>query len=101
MVCLTVAVAVRVDVSVDGGKTWQIARLRQDEEQEYNRQWAWTLWTMEAEVPPTVDQKCELSIWVKATDSSYNTQPEEFAPIWNLRGVLSNAWHRITVVLER
>lgn len=92
---------VRVDVSVDGGKTWQIARLRQDEEQEYNRQWAWTLWTMEAEVPPTVDQKCELSIWVKATDSSYNTQPEEFAPIWNLRGVLSNAWHRITVVLER
>ena len=33
----------------------------------------------------------------KATDSSYNTQPETFGPIWNLRGVLGNAWHRIHV----
>ena len=31
----------------------------------------------------------------KATDASYNVQPEQAAPIWNLRGVLANNWHRV------
>ena len=45
---------VRVDVSVDGGQNWQVADLIRDEMQEYNRQWAWTLWRIDAEVPPEV-----------------------------------------------
>ncbi len=36
----------------------------------------------------------------KATDSSYNDQPESAAPIWNLRGVLMHSWHRITLRKE-
>lgn len=32
-----------------------------------------------------------------AVDSASNTQPESPAPIYNLRGVLNNSWHRILV----
>jgi len=91
---------VRVDVSVDGGQTWQVADLIRDETQEYNRQWAWTLWKINAEVSTEVLKSGSVSICIKASDSAYNTQPEEFAPIWNLRGVLSNAWHKIRVEVE-
>lgn len=31
----------------------------------------------------------------KATDASYNTQPDGVAGVWNLRGVVNNAWHRV------
>ena len=33
----------------------------------------------------------------KATDSSYNVQPDTVAGIWNLRGINCNAWHRVGV----
>jgi len=92
---------VRVDVSVDGGTTWQVADLIRDETQEYNRQWAWTLWKIAAKVPAELAKNGSLKICIKASDSAYNTQPEEFSPIWNLRGVLSNAWHKIQVELEQ
>ncbi|KAK5992993.1 Sulfite oxidase [Cladobotryum mycophilum] len=34
---------------------------------------------------------------VKATDEVYNTQPEHQAAIWNVRGNLATAWHRVQV----
>ena len=45
----------------------------------------------EAEVKPGEE------IWTKAVDSSHNVQPESFENIWNLRGVLSNAYCRYRV----
>jgi hypothetical protein len=33
----------------------------------------------------------------KATDASYNTQPDSVAGVWNLRGVVNNAWHKVSV----
>lgn len=42
----------------------------------------------------------KVEIWAKAVDSSYNVQPEEFKNIWNLRGVLSNAYHRVPVFIK-
>ncbi len=33
----------------------------------------------------------------KAVSSSYDVQPELPAPLWNLRGVLSTAWHKVVV----
>jgi sulfite oxidase len=63
--------------------------------QPYNRVWSWTLWT--ADIPVPKDVKGDFKICVKATDSSYNTQPEKVAHIWNLRGVLCNSWHCINV----
>ncbi|XP_069908469.1 sulfite oxidase, mitochondrial isoform X1 [Oryctolagus cuniculus] len=84
---------IRVDVSLDGGLTWQAAELY-GEEQCPRKAWAWRLWQLQAPVP--AGQK-ELHIVCKAVDESYNVQPDTVAPIWNLRGVLSNAWHRVHV----
>ncbi|XP_065350940.1 sulfite oxidase isoform X2 [Cloeon dipterum] len=84
---------VRVDVTWDQGKTWGVAKLEQ-ESNKHPYHWGWTLWTLEVPVPPNAKK---LEVWVKAVDSTYNTQPEGFANIWNLRGVLSNAYHRVTI----
>ncbi|XP_063071650.1 sulfite oxidase, mitochondrial [Engraulis encrasicolus] len=98
---------VRVDVTVDGGKTWHIAQLQDSEKgQEGTAQtpppptgqaWAWKLFEATVPLPP---EHQELEIMCKAVDNSYNTQPDTVAPIWNLRGVLSNAWHRVTVKIN-
>lgn len=37
----------------------------------------------------------EVSLVAKATDASYNTQPDGVAGVWNLRGVINNCWHRV------
>lgn len=84
---------VRVDLSLDGGKNWTTATL-DGNKQPYGRAWAWSLWEATLPIPQGVDK---LDIVCKAVDSSYNVQPDTVAPIWNLRGVLSNAWHRISV----
>lgn len=88
---------VRVDVSLDGGKTWNVAELF-GEKQKEGQSWAWKLWKLEASLP--IDGK-EVTIMCKAVDSTYNVQPDTVAPIWNLRGVLNNAWHRVHIFVDR
>ncbi|NXD32245.1 SUOX protein, partial [Spelaeornis formosus] len=41
---------IRVDVSVDGGLTWQEAEL-EGEEQCPRKAWAWRIWQLKAQVP--------------------------------------------------
>lgn len=41
-----------------------------------------------------------MELWSKAVDSNYNVQPESFANIWNLRGVLSNAYHKVKINIK-
>lgn len=86
---------VRVDVSLDGGRSWRVARL-EGEHPVLGRAWAWKLWELRAPVAAGT----ELEIVCKAVDRSYNVQPDTVAPIWNLRGVLSNAWHRVRVTVS-
>nr|CAD7443808.1 unnamed protein product [Timema bartmani] len=99
---------VRVDVTADSGDTWHEAELvAQEGNTRPGRHWAWTLWCADIPVPAGSSQVlilllvfvCEnyVEVWAKAIDSSYNTQPESFRNIWNLRGVLSNAYHRVKV----
>uniref|UniRef100_A0A8C6S5T3 Sulfite oxidase n=1 Tax=Neogobius melanostomus TaxID=47308 RepID=A0A8C6S5T3_9GOBI len=95
---------VRVDVSIDGGNTWKIAQLKCSDKgadgettPPPGRAWAWKLW--ELTVPLPEDTK-EMEIVCKAVDSSYNMQPDTILPIWNLRGVLSNAWHKVNVRIQ-
>ena len=76
------------------GKTWQIADLKKLEQPE-GKSWGWTLW--ETTVP--VNDRENIEVCCKAIDSSYNCQPESVAPIWNLRGVLSTAWHRVKITV--
>ncbi|XP_045538196.1 sulfite oxidase, mitochondrial isoform X1 [Papilio machaon] len=87
---------VRVDVSADGGRSWTEARLQQDAAP-HREHYAWTLWTVRLPVPAHAAQA---ELWVKATDGNLNTQPETFEHIWNIRGILSNAYHRVTVRLQ-
>lgn len=91
---------VRVDVSSDGGRTWQAADTLESDSSRHPRAWGWTLWTTEVPVGKGAKSGSEVELCVKAVDSQYNTQPESFANIWNLRGVLANAYHRVHVKLE-
>ncbi|XP_065580757.1 sulfite oxidase-like isoform X1 [Artemia franciscana] len=86
----------RVDITCDKGKTWHVARHDPGDKSGQNVGWAWTLWT--AEIP--VSQSGTVEIWAKAVDDSYNTQPETFENIWNIRGVLSNAYHKVKVHVQ-
>jgi sulfite oxidase len=86
--------------------------------QRRNHVWAWSLWNTKVTVPKDTEKvrwSCllaaarsdsgifvsQVSILCKAVDSAYNAQPERVEPIWNLRGVLSNAWHRVDVHVDQ
>lgn len=89
---------IRVEVSIDGGKTWHEAKL-QNEDQRLHRQWAWTLWNVAVPIDKKLQGK--LNIICKAVDTSHNQQPESAEGIWNLRGLINNAWHRIEVTVPK
>jgi sulfite oxidase len=80
----------RVDVSTDGGQTWQAAQLQTAEER-----WAWQLWKIEVSLAPGSHQ-----LVVRAVDSAANMMPEDPRSIWNFKGYMNNAWHRVTVHAE-
>ncbi|KAJ1685633.1 hypothetical protein LUZ63_017023 [Rhynchospora breviuscula] len=85
----------RVDISVDGGKTWIEASTYQKDNVQCipydisSDKWAWVFF--KAVVGITEDTE----IIAKAVDSSANVQPEHVETIWNLRGILNTSWHRV------
>lgn len=80
----------RVELSLDGGKTWTQAQM-----QVRAHPWAWRFWTARLELLPGRQQ-----IAVRAWDADGRTQPEDCASIWNWKGYLNNAWHRIQVIVD-
>jgi sulfite oxidase len=107
----------RVDVSLDGGRTWDQADLVDDWNRRGrprgNKHWAWKRWRyvgqlpQQLESPPTSTstsgedkdgggRRCT-ELVVKATDDAYNTQPGDHKGIYNVRGNLATAWHRVKV----
>lgn len=90
----------RVDVSLDGGRTWDQADLVvENEDQPFaagNKAWAWKRWRYFGHLPLASSEpdRC-VEIVVKATDTGYNSQPQTHASIYNVRGNLANAWHRV------
>ncbi|MBX3304128.1 MAG: sulfite oxidase [Nitrospira sp.] len=80
------AKVMKVEVSLDGGKTWEPARLVGDDHPFAWRRWRF-LW--KATTPGPV------SILCRATDARGETQPE-VSP-WNPSGFLWNGWDRVTV----
>ena len=87
----------RVDITCNDGQTWQPAELL-GAEQPYNKAWAWQLWKAQIKVP---DDAESFTVASRAVDSSYNVQPEDIRHIWNIRGVLSNAWSRVNLNVEK
>uniref|UniRef100_A0AC34GTI0 Sulfite oxidase n=1 Tax=Panagrolaimus sp. ES5 TaxID=591445 RepID=A0AC34GTI0_9BILA len=85
---------IRVEISTDGGKTWKNSELQQDPEQDLEHMWAWTLWKATVKIPKDGNK---FEVLCKATDRAYNTQPETPGALWNVRGLLNNSWHRVTL----
>ncbi|KAF8986132.1 hypothetical protein BGZ46_009243 [Entomortierella lignicola] len=82
----------RVEVSVDGGNTWEPAdKMEQKADEISGMFWTWAIWE---KTVPSISNSTE--IVARAYDSSGNIQPEH--PIWNYRGVMNNAWFRTHVM---
>ena len=65
-----------------------------ENKQPLDRAWAWTFW--ETDFPIAADKVgVKLEIICKATDASYNVQPDSVQGVWNLRGINNNAWPRL------
>lgn len=79
----------RVDVSANGGVTWQKAEL------EGSGAWTWTLWKAEIDLVPG-----SAELVVRAWDSAAQTQPERLETVWNVKGYMNNALHRVTVTVR-
>jgi len=78
----------RVEVSADGGRTWNAAALG-DGPSEF----AWRPWTFEWDAT----EVGEYELCVRATDAAGNVQPT--AQSWNREGVQNNSVQRVTVVV--
>ncbi|EZA47687.1 putative sulfite oxidase, mitochondrial [Ooceraea biroi] len=89
---------IRVDVTNDKGTTWHTANLTEDPQAKQGRYWSWTLWNVEL---PVAKNSGKTEIWAKAVDSAYNVQPESFRNIYNLRGLLCNAYHKVMIKLKQ
>ncbi|CAB3410273.1 unnamed protein product [Caenorhabditis bovis] len=88
---------IRIEISVDGGQSWKSVEMEQEKNQDLEHMYAWTLFHTEVEIPKDVEK---FEIIVKAVDRAYNTQPETAAGIWNVRGLIHNAWHKVPIIVN-
>jgi sulfite oxidase len=79
------AEVVKVEISTDGGATWNAAALGHEQ-----ARYAWRLWSYECK-PKTGD----CTILSRATDSQGRTQPNE--AVWNPSGYLYNAVDQVKI----
>ncbi|XP_020678898.1 nitrate reductase [NAD(P)H] [Dendrobium catenatum] len=87
----------RVEITVDGGETWQICALNHPEKpNKYGKYWCWCFWSLD--IDPLRLLSAE-DIAVRAWDQTLNTQPEN--PTWNLMGMMNNCWFRVRVAVSR
>lgn len=83
------APVVRVEVSADGGETWQEAELT-----ERSEPWSWVSWRL----PWKPAARGDFELWCRARDGAGNEQP--IAPRWNLGGYVNNAVQRVGVTVR-
>ncbi len=80
---------VRVDVSLDHGRTWVQAEL-----DDRAGPWTWRLWRTRLQLPAGRSQ-----ISVRAWDTTAATQPERPEQLWNPQGYVNNSWGRATLTV--
>ena len=80
---------VRVDLSLDGGRSWRQAQL-----EPAPSRWAWRPWSLNLDVQPG-----PLTVIARAWDDTGATQPESAAALWNPRGYGNNAWARVDLMV--
>lgn len=76
---------VSVELSTDEGRSWIAVDLSGDD-----RPWSWRLWSAHVNL-----HAGEHHLVVRAIDSAANVQPEEVSSVWNFKGYMNNAWHRV------
>jgi sulfite oxidase len=81
----------RVEVSSDRGATWADATLL-----EQPQPWTWCFWEVTLPFAPGT---CQLI--VRAWDLAGGTQPEDVRQVWNWKGYMNNAWHRVNIVVQQ
>jgi sulfite oxidase len=79
----------KVEVSTDGGASWNVAKLGKDQ-----AKYAWRLWTFNWKAPKSGDY----AILSRATDSQGRVQPD--AAGWNPSGYLYNAYDQVKVYVH-
>ncbi|MBL8090779.1 MAG: molybdopterin-dependent oxidoreductase [Anaerolineales bacterium] len=79
----------RVEISTDDGNTCMQAEL------DKTNPFAWTLWKVNLNL-----EKGKHQLIVRAVDSSANMQPKDVEQVWNFKGYMNNAWHRVNVIVE-
>ena len=77
----------RVEVSGDGGRTWTAAHLERSDP------WTWQFWEARLALG-----RGPAELVARACDNAANTQPERLESVWNYKGYMNNAWHRVPVV---
>jgi sulfite oxidase len=82
------APVVRVELSVDGGVTWRDACFVDDDDSP----WSWRLWRAGVDAVPG-----NVVLVVRAFDAAGACQPESLVAVWNPKGYMNNAWHRVPV----
>ena len=78
----------RIEVSADAGQSWTRAQI----EARRGETWAWVLWTAHLHLPPGPHE-----LIARAWDGAAQTQPERAEHVWNPKGYVASAWHRIRV----
>jgi hypothetical protein len=76
----------RVEISIDGGTTWNPATLSHEQSR-----YAWRLWSYDWKSARSGDH----TIMSRATDTQGRTQP--LTPVWNPSGYLYNAVDQVTI----
>ncbi len=76
---------VKVEISTDGGTSWNPARLEREQ-----AHYAWRLWNYEMKA-----KKGDYAILSRATDNRGGTQPA--VPLWNPSGYLNNAIDQVRI----
>jgi sulfite oxidase len=77
-----------IEVSTDGGQSWNAARVTSPV-----KDFCWVLWAAEIDVTPKTER-----LLVRATDSIGKSQPCEMP--WNAKGYQYNAWHQVPVTVK-
>lgn len=77
----------RVDVSIDGGRSWRQAHL-----DAAAGPWAWRHWRAVIDLPAG-----DTEITARAWDTAAAAQPESARQLWNPKGYVNNSWARLRV----
>jgi sulfite oxidase len=80
----------RVEVSLDGGRTWTQAQL-----DDLAARWTWCLWRTRLQL-----REGEATISVRAWDTSAATQPASALQVWNPKGYVNSSWAHCTVTVS-